>query len=65
VIESKHKGVTTSIGEYLKLYRITKDTHNTRKARYVKASYNNPNITWSSNTDLLIARLLPRESIRR
>jgi len=65
VLESKRKGVTTGMGDHLKTHGITKDTHNARKAGYVKVSHNNPDTTWSGSTDLLVARLTPRESMRR
>jgi hypothetical protein len=65
VLESHRKGVTTGMGDYLKTHGITKDTHNARKAGYVKAPHNNPDSTWSGTDDLLNARLTSRQSIRR
>jgi hypothetical protein len=65
VLESHRKGVTTGMGDHLKTHGITKDTHNARKAGYVKAPHNNPDSTWSGTDDLLNARLTSRQSIRR
>jgi len=45
VLESHRKGVTTGMADHLKTHRIIKDIHNIRKAGYIKAPYNNPNIT--------------------
>ena len=65
VLESHRKGVTTGMGDHLKAHGITKDTHNARKAGYIKAPHNNPDNTWSGAGDLLVARLTPRQSMRR
>jgi hypothetical protein len=65
VLESHRKGVTTGMGDHLKAHGITKDTHNARKAGYIKAPHSNPENTWSGASDLLVARLTPRQSMRR
>ena len=65
VLESHRKGVTTGMADHLKTHGITKDTHNARKAGYIKAPYNNPDTTWSGTKDLLTARLTPRQAMRR
>ena len=64
VLKSYRKGVTIGMADHLKTHRIIKDTHNVRKAGYIKAPYNNPDTTQSSTKDLLTARLTPRQVMR-
>jgi hAT family protein len=65
VLESHRGGVTSGMGDHLKSHGITRDTHNARTAGYVKTPHNKPDSTWSRTDDLLMARLTPKQSMRR
>lgn len=65
VLENKRKGVTSGMGDHLKLHGITKEIHNARQAGYFKEPHSNPDTTWSGNVDLITARLQPKEAMRR
>jgi hypothetical protein len=64
VLKSHCKGVTTGMGDHLKAHGITKDKHNTLNAaisRHLTTTWE----PWSGAGDLLVARLTPRQSMRR